>query len=102
MRERLLVAKATVEEERVNKKDLSYDLTRQYKTLQVHSETRIQALEATVRRLTSELTSTQEQLKIVTRERDQLKEEKEKEVTALNKQLTFAQESYEAIIQVSH
>lgn len=100
MRERLVQAKTMFEEEQADKKDLSYDLTRQYKTLQLHSETKIQSLEATVKRLTGELQMTQDQLKIVTVERDKLKEEKEVEVAALNNQLAFLKKSYETIIQV--
>lgn len=55
MREKLKSARALVVEEKTNKKDISYDLTRQYKTLQVHTETKIQELETIVRRLTSDL-----------------------------------------------
>ena len=101
MRQRLIQTRTMVEDERANKEGLSYDLTRQYKTLQLHSQTKIQSLEATVKRLTSELHTTQEELKVVTSERDKLKEEKEVEVTALNSQLEFLKKSYETIIQVS-
>lgn len=102
MRERLLVTKAQVEEERVDKKDISFDLTRQYKTLQLQSETKIIALQETIKRLTSELGTTKESLTEVTKERDKLKEEKEMEVSALNNQLAFLKKSYETIIQVSN
>lgn len=102
MRERLLVTKAQVEEERVDKKDISFDLTRQYKTLQLQSETKIIALQETIKRLTSELDTTKESLIEVTKERDKLKEEKEMEVSALNNQLAFLKKSYETIIQVSN
>lgn len=99
IRERLQVAKETITDERVQTKDLTFDLTRQYKTLQLHSETRIQALEAAVKRLTTELTSTKQELAIVIKERDLLREEKELEVSALNTQIEFIQKSYESIIK---
>ncbi|XP_011409667.1 PREDICTED: uncharacterized protein LOC105316459 [Amphimedon queenslandica] len=99
MRERLIVTKAIVEEEKVNKKDISFDLTRQYKTLQLQSETKILALEETIKKLTSELQTTKQTLTEVTRQRDKLKEEKEVEVAALNNQLSFLKKSYETIIQ---
>jgi hypothetical protein len=99
MRDRLEQTKTLYENEQANKKDLSFDLTRQYKTLQLQSEAKIHELETIVKRLTGELTSTQEQLKMVTKERDKLREEKEVEVTALNNQLTFLKKSYETIIQ---
>ena len=101
MRERLIVTKAIVEEEKVNKKDISFDLTRQYKTLQLQSETKILALEETIKKLTSELQTTKQSLTEVTRQRDKLKEEKEVEVAALNNQLSFLKKSYETIIQVT-
>ena len=44
-REKLKSARALIEEEQGNKKDISFDLTRQYKTLQVHTETKIQELQ---------------------------------------------------------
>ncbi len=47
------------------------------------------------------LDSTKTKLSTVTLERDQLKEEKESEVAALNTQIEFIQKSYELIIQVN-
>ncbi len=55
MKQRLETTKVALSEEKVLTKDLTFDLTRQYKTLQLHSQTRIELLEATVKRLTEEL-----------------------------------------------
>lgn len=55
MREKMISARAMVSEEQQSKKELTFDLTRQYKTLQLQSELRIQALEAHIKRLTEEL-----------------------------------------------
>lgn len=102
MRERLIATRAAVEDEREDKRDLSYDLTRQYKTLQIQSETKILGLESTIQKLTAELTVTKQELTDVCRERDLLKEEKETEVAALQTQLSFLKKSYETIIEVLH
>ena len=45
--------------------------------------------------------TTKTKLAAVTAERDQLKEEKEKELGELNRKLEYVQKSYETIIQVS-
>ena len=55
MREKMMSARAMVSDEQQSKKDLTFDLTRQYKTLQLQSELKIQALEAKVKRLTEDL-----------------------------------------------
>ena len=97
-KQRLAAAKTSLAEEKVLTNDLAYDLTRQYKTLQLQSETRIQMLEATVRRLNEELTSTKKELTTVISERDRLKEEKENEVAVLNARLESVQKSYDSVI----
>ena len=51
----LEASKCSLVEEKLQSKDLTHNLTRQYKTLQLQTETRIQMLEATVQRLTDEL-----------------------------------------------
>ena len=46
--------------------------------------------------------STKQELAIVIKERDLLREEKELEVSALNTQIEFIQKSYESIIKVNN
>ena len=48
------------------------------------------------------LASTKQELAIVIKERDLLREEKELEVSALNTQIEFIQKSYESIIKVNN
>lgn len=55
MKEHARIAQETVADERQSKKELTFDLTRQYKTLQLQAEMRIQALEAQIKLLGEEL-----------------------------------------------
>jgi len=100
MRDRMQEARQLVEEEKITKRELSYDMTRQYKTMQTQLESRIQFLESQVRKLQSELKGAQQELICVTAERDRLKREKEEEVASLNGKLHTMEKSYEAILQV--
>ncbi len=51
----LEASRCSLVEEKLQSKDLTHNLTRQYKTLQLQTETKIQMLEATVQKLTDEL-----------------------------------------------
>ena len=55
MRDRMAESRTMVESERSSKKELSYDLTRQYKTMQAQLESRIEFLESHVKRLQTNL-----------------------------------------------
>ena len=55
MKEHARIAQETVEDERQSKKELTFDLTRQYKTVQLQAEIKIQALEAQIKRQGDEL-----------------------------------------------
>ena len=94
------MAKAQLEEERVDTKDICFDLTRQYKTLQLQSETKILALEETIKKLTSELQTTKQTLTEVTKEKDKLQEEKDTEVTTIKTKIFMLRMSYNTILKV--
>ncbi|XP_019862122.1 PREDICTED: uncharacterized protein LOC109590669 isoform X2 [Amphimedon queenslandica] len=98
-REKLLMTKAQLVEERGDTKDICFDLTRQYKTLELQSETKILALEETVKKLTSELQTTKQTLTEVTKEKDKLQEEKDTEVTTIKTKLFMLQMSYRTILK---
>ena len=49
MKEHARIAQETVADERQSKKELTFDLTRQYKTLQLQAEMRIHALESQIK-----------------------------------------------------
>lgn len=122
MRVRMMSARSMVSEEQHSKKELTFDLTRQYKTLQLQSELRIETLEAQLKRMKEELgchcghfcapplvgsssSSSDEnkrRLMEVTAERDRISEEKEQEVSALNNKIEVMMKSYETIIQAGH
>lgn len=99
MRDRMAESRTMVESERSSKKELSYDLTRQYKTMQAQLESRIEFLESHVKRLQTNLDETRLNLLKVTQERDQIRREREEQVAALNSQLHVMERSYETILQ---
>ena len=98
------------------------DMTRQYKTMQMQLENRIEVLEGMMRKLQGELgmcigyfkdpvncvnkkcfivDETKQKLIEVTIERDALKKEKEEQLALLNDKLSTMEKSYESILQVS-
>ena len=95
------MAKAQLEEERVDTNDICFGLTHQYKTLQLQSETKILALEETIEQLTSELQTTKQTLTEVTKERDRLKEEKDTEVKTIKTKIFMLRMSYNTILKVN-
>jgi len=94
------------------------DMTRQYKTMQMQLENKIEALEGMMKKLQGELGTpthisshiitshniaeeTKQKLADVTIERDILKKEKEEQLALLNDKLSTMEKSYESILQVN-
>ncbi|XP_065842729.1 dynein regulatory complex protein 12-like isoform X2 [Oscarella lobularis] len=90
-----------LEEERDDKRAISADLTRQYKSMQNQLEVHVQHLEATVAQLRQDLSLTRAQLETVTSERDALKKEKAVMEADFQVQIDRMGNAYEGVINDS-
>ncbi|KAL5491509.1 hypothetical protein EMCRGX_G016808 [Ephydatia muelleri] len=99
MKEQVVEAKAIVEEEKLCKREVAFDLTRQYKSMKEQLESKVEYLEAQIFKLRAELDSTKSQLAQVIEEKERLQKERGEEVSALTSKLHLVEKSYEAILQ---
>ncbi|XP_065889657.1 dynein regulatory complex protein 12-like [Dysidea avara] len=99
MKDKLDDAQGTISLEKSSKREISIDMTRQYKTMQMQLENKIETLEGMMKKLQGELEETKQKLADVTIERDILKKEKEEQLALLNDKLSTMEKSYESILQ---
>jgi chromosome segregation ATPase len=87
-----------LDEERLLKREISSDLTRQYKSMQTQLEVHVHHLEATVTQLRQELAETQSELKAMTAECEDLRRERDEMQLNFKEKITFMESAYESVI----
>ena len=98
MEERMHAAQAEVVQEKEDKRDISTDLTRQYKMMQSELGLKIHILEQTVTTLRSQLASTETELQQARKERDNIREEKDGIITELQFKIDTMESAYETLL----
>ncbi|XP_028401693.1 coiled-coil domain-containing protein 153-like [Dendronephthya gigantea] len=98
MEERMHEAEADVKQEQEDKRDISTDLTRQYKMMQSELGLKIHILEQTVTTLQSQLASTEAELHEARKERDNIREEKDAIITELQFKIDTMESAYETLL----
>lgn len=98
MEERMCEAQEEVIQEKEDKRDISTDLTRQYKMMQSELGLKIHILEQTVTTLRSQLASTETELQQARKERDNIREEKDSIITELQFKIDTMESAYETLL----
>ncbi|XP_046852970.1 coiled-coil domain-containing protein 153-like [Xenia sp. Carnegie-2017] len=98
MEERMHEAQDEVKEEKQNKRDISTDLTRQYKMMQSELGLKIHVLEKTVTTLQSKLATTEIELKDAKKEIENILMEKDGIITELQLKIDTMESAYETLL----
>uniref|UniRef100_A0A8C4SKG4 Dynein regulatory complex protein 12 n=1 Tax=Erpetoichthys calabaricus TaxID=27687 RepID=A0A8C4SKG4_ERPCA len=101
LKTRLSSLEQTLGEERDDKKAISADLTRQYKTMQTEMGVKVHQLEIEVSRLRQQLAACQESLQNEQQERERITQEKDATIAELQGKIDNMETEYEKILHDS-
>ncbi|KAM6959259.1 dynein regulatory complex protein 12 [Aplochiton taeniatus] len=87
-----------LQSERLDRKDVSADLIRQYKTMQSELTSKVRRLDEEVTQLRQQLAPCQEELRTERRDREQMEKEKDAIIAELQNKLDNMETEYEKIL----
>nr|CAB3228223.1 coiled-coil domain-containing protein 153-like [Phallusia mammillata] len=96
--QKLREAESQMSEQKLVQKDVSADLTRQYKTMQTEMGIRLHQLEAEVSHLQQQLTHVRQDLKKTVEEKEKMEKEKNERIRDLETRIDGMEGAYERVL----
>ncbi|XP_077985505.1 dynein regulatory complex protein 12-like [Glandiceps talaboti] len=95
---RMNTAKDDLEQHHIDQRDVTSDMTRQYKTMQTEMGLRIHTLEGELQRVNLKLANTELDLKNTTEEKERITKEKNEKIEELQLKIDSMERSYEGVL----
>jgi len=97
-RSKMTVAQEELEQQRTDQRDVTSDMTRQYKTMQTEMGVRVHHLEADLAKTKTQLAKTEQDLKATRQEKERLTEEKDQTIAELEEKIRNMEFAYENML----
>ncbi|XP_072036084.1 dynein regulatory complex protein 12-like [Amphiura filiformis] len=91
-------AEQDLEQHEIDQKDVTSDMTRQYKTMQTEMEGKIRHLEAELSKTRSQLAKTEQKLKATQVEKETITKEKDTTIADLQERIRTMEHSFEVML----
>lgn len=95
---KMTVAQENLEQQKVDQRDVTSDMTRQYKTMQTEMGVRVHHLEADLSKTKAQLAKTEQDLKSTREEKEQMTKEKDEMIAELQDKIRNMEFSYENML----
>ncbi|XP_077972156.1 dynein regulatory complex protein 12-like [Styela clava] len=98
---RLHEMEENLEEQKLEQKDVSAELTRQYKTMHTDMDIRMRELNTEVEHLRQQVANARQELETTKREKEEMEQEKNETIRILEKRIDEMEISYEGVLTAS-